>query len=93
MQPAPDERRKHARFPFDRDLEIWAGEDAEARMVRANDISAGGFSFVSDEALKVGQPIVLGLRDIGEFLVRATVRNVRRENGHYIVGAERVENG
>ena len=85
---ATPERRRHARYPFERHLEVRA---PEGRMVvRANDISQGGFSFVSDKPLSVGDHIVLGLRHDDDFLVEATVRNIRADGERFIVGAERI---
>jgi hypothetical protein len=59
-------------------------------VVRANDISAGGFSFVTDAELRIGDLIVLGLRNDQDFLIEATVRNVRSATGGFVVGAERI---
>jgi hypothetical protein len=89
MVGTPD-RRRHARYPFERHLEVRI---ASGRMVvRANDISQGGFSFVSDKPLAVGEHIVLGLRHDDDFLVEATVRNIRADGDQFIVGAERIGN-
>jgi hypothetical protein len=85
------ERRRHARFPFERHLEIWATDQINPMIVRAHDISQGGFSFVTDIGLRVGDNLVLGLRDVDDFLVKATVRNVRQAGDGYLVGAERLE--
>ncbi len=85
------ERRKHARFPFERHLEVWAADRVEPLVVRAHDISAGGFSFWSNEQLVPGERLVLGLRDIDDFLVKALVRSVRPSAGGWLIGAERVE--
>lgn len=83
------ERRRHSRYPFERHLEVRA---PQGRMVvRANDISQGGFSFVSEAPLSIGDHIVLGLRHDDDFLVEATVRNIRADGDHFIVGAERIE--
>jgi hypothetical protein len=59
-------------------------------VVRANDISQGGFSFECDQPLVVGDHIVLGLRHDDDFLVEAEVKNVRSLGDRYIVGAERL---
>jgi hypothetical protein len=85
------ERRKHARFPFERHLEVWAADRADPLVVRAHDISAGGFSFWSEQQLVIGSQLVLGLRDIDDFLVKALVRSVRPVSGGWLIGAERVE--
>jgi hypothetical protein len=83
------ERRRYVRYPFERHLEVRAPEPLGRLVVRANDISQGGFSFFSDQALHIGDQIVLGLRNDDDFLVEATVRSVRESGDHYIVGAER----
>ena len=59
-------------------------------VVPARDISESGFSFASAVSLQVGDRILLGLRHDDDFLVEATVRNVREEEDHFVVGAERV---
>jgi hypothetical protein len=82
------ERRRHTRYPFERELEVRAPDPLGHLLVRANDISASGFSFVSDLELQVGDVLILGSEGDG-FLVRATVRNVRPANGGFVVGAER----
>ncbi len=84
-----DERRRHARYPFERHLEVRAPAPHGRMVVRANDISAGGFSFVTEADLQVGDHLVLGLRHDDDFLVEATVRSVRRQGEQFIVGAER----
>jgi hypothetical protein len=86
-----EERRRHVRYPFERHLEVRGPDPASWMVVRANDISQGGFSFFSDSPLLIGDHITLGLRADEEFLVEATVRNVRREGEFYVVGAERLE--
>ena len=53
----------------------------------AHDISERGFSFESVAPMSVGDLIVLGLRNEDYFLVEATVRNVRQEGDHYVIGA------
>jgi len=83
------ERRRYVRYPFERHLEVRAPEPLGRMVVRANDISQGGFSFISDRPLHVGDPIVLGLRNDDDFLVEATVRNVRPFGEHFVIGAER----
>ena len=84
-----DERRRHARYPFERHLEVRAPEPHGRMVVRANDISAGGFSFLTEVDLHIGDHLVLGLRHDDDFLVEATVRSVRRQGDHFVVGAER----
>ena len=86
------ERRRHARYPFERHLEVRAPEPHGRMLVRAHDISEGGFSFATQAALHVGDHILLGLRNDDDVLVEATVRHVRPEGDHFIVGAERVGN-
>jgi hypothetical protein len=86
---ATTERRRYVRYPFERHLEVRAPEPLGRMVVRANDISQGGFSFVSDKPLRIGDRIVLGLRNDDDFLVEATVRSVRPLGNHFIVGAER----
>ena len=58
--------------------------------MRANDISQSGFSFITEQELAVGDLVVLGLRADDDFLVQATVRNVRRHGEQWVIGAERV---
>lgn len=93
MQGQP-ERRRHARFPFERHLEIWAIDQVDPQVdpmvVRAHDISESGFSFLSETQLPIGQEIVLGLRDVDDLLVKAQVRSVRFDGQHFVVGAERI---
>lgn len=84
------ERRRHARYPFERHLEVRAPAPYGRMVVRANDISAGGFSFITDAELRVGDLIVLGLRNDEDFLIEATVRNVRQTGASFVVGAERI---
>lgn len=86
----PAERRRHARYPFERHLEVRAPEPHGRMVVPARDISESGFSFASSVGLQVGDRIMLGLRHDDDFLVEATVRNVRGEGDHFIVGAERL---
>ena len=83
------ERRRHARYPFERHLEVRATAPYDKMLVRAHDISESGFSFASTVNLEVGERISLGLRSDDDFLVEATVRNVRHAGELYIVGAER----
>jgi len=85
---AGSERRRHVRYPFERSLELRA---ADGRMVvRAFDISESGFSFISELPLHVGERIELALRYDDEFYIVAMVRNVRDQEGRYLVGAERI---
>jgi len=85
------DRRRHARYPFEKHLEVRAPEPHGKMLVRAHDISESGFSFITTACLAVGDHILLGLRHDDDFLVEATVRNVRVEGDHFIVGAERVD--
>jgi hypothetical protein len=89
MEP-PVERRRHARYPFERHLELRAPEPHGRLIVHAYDISESGFSFVSDVCLAVGDRIQLALRHDDDFFVEATVRNVRAEGERFVMGAERV---
>lgn len=84
------ERRRHARYPFDRHLEVRGPEALGKLLVRAHDISEGGFSFATDVELRVGDRILLGLRNDDDVLVEAEVRNVRHAGAQYLVGAERL---
>jgi hypothetical protein len=84
------DRRRHARYPFERHLEVRAPAPFGRLLVRAHDISESGFSFASTVELQVGDRILLGLRHDDDFLVEAMVRNVRSEGDQYIVGAERL---
>jgi hypothetical protein len=91
MERTP-ERRRHARYPFERHLDLRAPEPHGRMRVRAHDISESGFSFATDVELAVGDHLLLGLRHDDDVLVEATVRNVRRQGDHFIVGAERLGN-
>ena len=84
------ERRRHARYPFERHLEVRAPAPLGRLLVHAHDISESGFSFASDVELHVGDRIMLGLRSDEDVLVEAEVRNVRTIDGHFVVGAERL---
>jgi hypothetical protein len=86
------ERRRHARYPFERHLEVRAPAPLGRLLVRAHDISESGFSFASDIELHIGDRIMLGLRHDDDVYVEAEVRNVRHEGAHFIVGAERIGN-
>jgi PilZ domain-containing protein len=87
------ERRRHARYPFERHLEVRAPSPHGKLLVRAHDISESGFSFASDVELHVGDRIMLGLRHDDDVFVEAEVRNVRvLGTGQFIVGAERIGN-
>jgi PilZ domain len=83
------ERRRHVRFPFERHLQVRADPPVGRIVVDAKDVSESGLSFTTNEKLVVGDLIVLGLQNDDFFLVEATVRNVRQEGDHFIVGAER----
>jgi hypothetical protein len=83
------ERRRHVRYPFGRHLEVRAAAPVGKILVKARDISERGFSFATEVSLQVGDRIQLGLRHDEDVLIEATVRNVRREGGCFIVGAER----
>ena len=87
------ERRRHARYPFERHLEVRAPAPYGKLLVRAHDISESGFSFASEVELHIGDCIMLGLRHDDDVYVEAEVRNVRYEGEQYIVGAERIANG
>ncbi len=84
------ERRRHARYPFERHLEVRAPAPHGKLLVRAHDISESGFSFTTDRDFMVGDRILLGLRHDDDVLVEATVRNVRAAGASFIVGAERL---
>jgi hypothetical protein len=86
------ERRRHVRFPFERHLQVRADPPVGRIVVDAHDVSESGLSFATPQEMSIGDLIVLGLRDDDFFLVEATVRNVRKEGDHYIVGAERTSN-
>jgi len=83
------ERRRHVRFPFERHLQVRADPPVGRIVVDAHDVSESGLSFTTTQKLVVGDLIVLGLQNDDFFLVEATVRNVRAEGDHFIVGAER----
>jgi hypothetical protein len=83
------ERRRHPRFPFERHLQVRADPPVGRIVVDARDVSERGLSFTTDAKMAVGDLIVLGLRNEDFFLVEATVRNVREEDGHFVIGAER----
>ena len=87
---AHEERRRHARYPFERHLEVRAPAPVGRMLVRAHDISESGFSFTTDVTLHVGDRIMLGLRHDDDVLVVAEVRNIRREGELFVVGAERI---
>jgi hypothetical protein len=84
------ERRRHARYPFERHLEVRAPSPHGRLLVRAHDISESGFSFASDVELHVGDRITLGLRNDDDVFVEAEVRNVRVIGEHFMIGAERL---
>jgi len=86
----PEERRRHTRYPFERHLEVRAPAPHGKMVVRAHDISASGFSFVTETQLQVGDHIVLGLRNDEDLLIEATIRNVRCEGDGWLIGAERI---
>ena len=85
----PAERRRHRRFPFARHLQVRGDPPVGRFVADVRDISERGVSFATDVRLAVGELIVLGLRHDDAFLVEATVRNVRVEDGRYVVGVER----
>lgn len=84
------ERRRHARYPFERHLEVRAPAPYGRLLVRAHDISESGFSFASEVELHVGDRITLGLRHDDDVFVEAEVRNVRPVGETFLIGAERV---
>ena len=84
------ERRRHARYPFERHLEVRAPAPHGRLLVRAHDISESGFSFASDVELHVGDRITLGLRNDDDVFVEAEVRNVRPVGAQFLIGAERL---
>lgn len=86
------ERRRHPRYPFERHLEVRAPAPHGRMLVRAHDISEGGFSFFTEAPLHVGDRLLLGLRSDDDVLVEATVRNVRPAGDQFLVGAERIGN-
>jgi hypothetical protein len=88
--PLERERRRHARHPFERSLELRGPSPHGTLVVVANDISESGFSFTSGISLAVGDHILLGLRHDDDFRVHAEVRNVRRLGDRWVIGAERV---
>ncbi len=90
MQSTSPERRRHARYPFERHLEVRAAAPTGKMLVRAHDISESGFSFASSVSLTIGERISLCLRHDDDFHVEATVRNIRRRGDLFIVGAERL---
>jgi PilZ domain-containing protein len=87
---SPSERRRHARYPFERHLEVRAPEPHGKLLVHAHDISESGFSFATSVQLSVGDRLLLGLRHDDDVLVEAEVRNVRVSEDGFIVGAERI---
>ncbi|HEX6838526.1 MAG TPA: PilZ domain-containing protein [Polyangia bacterium] len=84
------ERRRHARYPFERHLEVRAPAPYGRLLVRAHDISESGFSFASEVELHIGDRITLGLRNDDDVFVEAEVRNVRHVPGGFVIGAERL---
>jgi hypothetical protein len=87
------ERRRHARYRFGFHLEVRGPAPIGKMLVRARDISERGFCFATEVSLQVGDQIELGLRSDPDVVAAATVRNVRREAGWYVVGAELSEPG
>ena len=82
------ERRRHPRYPFGRDFEVYAPTSGRI-IVSGHDISARGFSFFSRARLTVGEEIVFEPEPGDDFEVRATVRNIRATRNGFVVGAER----
>ena len=89
--PVAVERRRHARYPFERNLEVRVPPRRATLMVRALDISQSGFSFFTDCELQIGEHLVLTLRSDDDFFVEAEVRHVRSAGDAWVIGAERVE--
>jgi PilZ domain len=85
----PAERRRHPRYSFARHLQVRGDPPVGRFVAEVRDVSERGVSFVTDVRLSVGELVVIGLRHDAGFLVEATVRNVRVEDGHYVVGVER----
>jgi hypothetical protein len=88
------DRRRYERFTFTSQLEVRTPGQLHWTQARACDVSIGGLSFITDTLLAVGDQIRLGLPNPEgtEFILDATVRYVRADQGRYIIGAERRAN-
>ena len=95
VDEADYERRKHRRIPFGHKAIISPerkGYDNTPAVVILRDVSLGGVSFLNDEALKVGTPILIEFKGHQDRPVQLHCAVVRCEAGgsggaQFVVGA------
>jgi PilZ domain-containing protein len=95
VDEADYERRKHRRVPFGHKATITPerkGYDNTPAVVMVRDVSLGGVSFINDDALKVGTPILIEFKGLQERPVKLHCAVVRCEAGgsggaQFVVGA------
>jgi hypothetical protein len=95
VDEADYERRKHRRIPFGHKATITPerkGYDNTPAVVMLRDVSLGGVSFINDDALKVGTPVLIEFRGHQDRPVQLHCAVVRCEAGgsggvQFVVGA------
>ena len=95
VDEADYERRKHRRVPFGHKATITPerkGHDNTPAVVIVRDVSLGGVSFLNDESLKVGTPVLIEFRGHQDRPVQLHCAVVRCEAGgsggaQFVVGA------
>ena len=99
-----ENRRQHERFPFGSKLEVRRRLHDHALAASALDVSVGGFGFRCALPLAIGELIAVtlpeaiheddaldagGHREGPDLEIVAVVRHVHRQDGAWVIGAER----
>jgi len=83
-----DERRQHQRREYVGALWLQCAGESTWFEVHGQDVSAGGFAFVSAYKMDVGEHIAVSLPELPAETLSATVRRAVRIDGGWLVGVE-----
>jgi hypothetical protein len=87
----PHERRQHERREYTGTLWLQCAGEATWIEVCGQDVSAGGFAFVSASKLDVGESLAVAVPELPHETLAATVRRVLRADVGWLVGVEFAE--
>lgn len=83
-----DNRRVHARLPYSGTLHLQFAGDGTWFDVQAQDVSAGGFGFVTQSELRRGERLAVAVPDLEAHIVNAIVRYSKAGRVGFVVGVE-----
>ena len=85
---SPAERRVHVRKSYEGMLYLQYAGATTWFAVHAQDVSAGGFAFFSEDDMRRGEAVSVAVADVPGVTVSATVRHVKASGYGFLVGVE-----